>query len=244
MPMFCGIDPGSTGGVGIIDAAGHFIAAHRWNSRQPENLFNLLSSIRPEIVSYIYLELVQTFPQLDTGFQNQNQGLLVNMGIWQGFCIAAGLAWEPISPLSWQAAHGLTSWQKKGLPGPLALARQLWPAAPLEFQADDGKAVGLLLAALARLDHLQGKDRRALRLVREEKEKVKKRRRREAKKAGLDPAPAPALAARGGPGFIETPFTLPGGHAASLLHQDGRLRTSQGNILKPHKYKEFDPCPK
>jgi hypothetical protein len=54
------------------------------------------------------------------------------------------------------------------------LARHKWPEAPLEFKADDGKAAGLLLADLARIDHLRGIDRDAFRQVRKEKAKKKK----------------------------------------------------------------------
>jgi|GEM_PF-4778400 len=39
--------------------------------------------------------------------------------------------------------------------------RSLWPTAPLPCLADDGKAVALLLADLARRDHLAGIDRAA-----------------------------------------------------------------------------------
>jgi hypothetical protein len=50
---------------------------------------------------------------------------------------------------------GLHQWKKKlainpGQLTPLTLARQLWPDAALKYQADDGMAVGLILADLAR----------------------------------------------------------------------------------------------
>ena len=32
---FLGIDRGQTGGIGILDGAGRFVAAHRWNIREP-----------------------------------------------------------------------------------------------------------------------------------------------------------------------------------------------------------------
>ena len=63
-------------------------------------------------------------------------------------------------------------------PGPLERARQLWPDAPLSKKADDGKAVGLILADFARRDHLQGIDRRIIRAVAQEKAKAKKKAKR------------------------------------------------------------------
>jgi hypothetical protein len=37
-----------------------------------------------------------------------------------------------------------------------SMVRSLWPAAPLAYQADDGKVVGLLLAEVTRRDHQFG----------------------------------------------------------------------------------------
>ena len=217
MAYFVGIDPGVTGGIAILDAAGGFIAAHRWSAKAPESLYNILVSIRGEIDNYIYLELVQTFPQKDSGFQQRNQGLLVNLGIWQGFCLAAGVPFELISPLTWQAAHGLTSWAKKQADGiachsPLSLARSLWPAAPLPCQVDDGKAAALLLADLARRDRFAGIDRRALRLVRETKEKAR-RKKLKAQKALAAPGLNTPIFSPGPPPRPYAPRPLPSGHA-------------------------------
>lgn len=214
MTFFVGIDPGLTGGIGIIDRAGGFIAAHRWNKKAPARLFDLILSIRGEIDNYIYLELVQTFPQMASGFQNLNQGLLVNLGIWQGFLMAARVEFELISPRLWQNAHNLTAWQKKqaaGLPqpSPLDLARLIWPAAPLEFLADDGKAVALLLADLSRRDFLAGLDRRPARVARQLKEKARRQKRRQAQKE----QPQPFTASPAHPDrsiFDDLPSTGPG----------------------------------
>lgn len=176
---FCGIDPGKTGGIGVIDQAGRFIAAHRWSERDPIRLYNILLLIKGCLVNRVYLELIQVFPQKESGFIQQGQSTIANWGIWQGFMIAAGIPYDVVSPLTWQAAYGLTSWAKKQADGischsPLTLARHLWPAAPLEFKADDGKAVGLLLADLARRDHQAGIDRSAIREKVQAKAKAKK----------------------------------------------------------------------
>ena len=187
-----GIDPGKTGGIGVIDDRGRFVAAHRWNDLEPRRLYDFLLLIRDDIWK-VYLELIQVFPQKESGFISQGQGTIANWGIWQGFLIAAGLRFEVISPLTWQAPAGLTSWAKKQSQGidchsPLTLARLLWPAAPLEFKVDDGKAVGLILADLARNDHTRGIDRGAQRAARIEKEKLRKKRERARRQAsGVQP---------------------------------------------------------
>jgi hypothetical protein len=93
--------------------------------------------------------------------------------------MALELPFVLILPQTWRAAHGLYRWQKKkdndrAQQSPLSLARHKWPGAPLEFKADDGKATGLLLADVARIDHEKGIDRTALQQVRKEKAKKKK----------------------------------------------------------------------
>ena len=181
MRYFVGVDVGITGGIGILDSAGRVVGAHRWQAHKPVILHNLLYLIK-DIVCNIYIELVQTFPQKESGFQNRNQGLLVNFGIWQGWCLALGLPWVQVSPLTWQAAYGLSHWQARKGESPLELARRLFPGAPLEFKADDGRAVGLLLAELARRDRLSGLDRAAVQVVNQEKRKEKARSKRALKK--------------------------------------------------------------
>ena len=58
--------------------------------------------------------------------------------------------------------------------------------APLEFKVDDGKAVGLLLAELARRDSLSGFDRAAVQGEKREKEKMRRKRERVKVRAGGD----------------------------------------------------------
>ncbi len=186
MRWFLGIDPGQTGGLGVLDAQGGFIGAWRWDSKAPINIYNRLILCR-DMVNIVYIELIQTFPQESKGFITRNQSTLINFGQWQGMLIAAGLPFCTISPLTWQSKVGLTSWQKKQKDGiachsPLSLARSIWPNAPMEFEADSGKAVGLLLADLARRDHLAGIDRAALQAQAQAKTKAKKAQERKARK--------------------------------------------------------------
>ncbi len=121
--------------------------------------------------------------------------LLIDSEIWQGWLLALGLPVILVRPQTWQACHGLYTWKKRleddpFADTPLILARRLWPDASLEFQADDGKAVGLLIAALALSDAHKGVDRLGL----QQKAQVKRQAARKAAKA-----------ARGIPGLTGDP---------------------------------------
>jgi hypothetical protein len=191
--LFLGIDPGQTGGLGIVDAAGRFYAAHRWNKTDPRHIYNILYLIKDMIIE-IYIENVN-LPTTGAGLEGAGAwagsgNLLVNSGIWQGFLIGLGLPFCQIAPATWLAAQGLHHWKKKlehdpaGL-SPLTMARSRWPQAPLEFKADDGKAVGLLLSDLARRDAQGGVDRRAMQEKAQSKKVAKRRQAREIRKNGL-----------------------------------------------------------
>ena len=187
---FAGIDPGETGGLGIIDAAGRYVAAHRWNEKEPVKLHNILYYIK-DMVEVVYIEDVRIFPRETKGFITSNQGLLVSSGIWQGFMISLRIAYTLIPMATWQSAVGLHHWQARlkvnpAQHTPLTLARHHWPQAPLEYQADDGKAVGLLLASLSLRDSRAGIDRGALQAQAQVKAKVKKAQLRKARKAQKD----------------------------------------------------------
>jgi hypothetical protein len=183
----CGIDPGATGGIGIIDSRGQFVAAHRWDQKNPARLYKILLLLKG-MVDKIYIELINAHPGEGIGHVVNNMALVQNWGIWQGFCYAAGIPFTLIHPHTWQAATGLRSWQARqklnpAAPSPLSLARRLWPAAPLPCLVDDGKAVALLLADLARRDSLAGIDRAAMQAQAHAKTKAKAAQVRKARKA-------------------------------------------------------------
>ena len=187
MQLFIGIDPGQTGGMGVLDQAGHLVTAVRWDQKDPAQIYHRLELMR-EQVSRVYLEEVN-LPQTGAGlnFQHTPQALLVNQGIWLGWLIALSLPVALIPPQTWQAATGLHRWKSNLIknptgPTPLNLARRSWPTAPLEFQADDGRAVGLLLADLARRDHWLGIDRRELQKAAHDKKITKRRAEKQAQK--------------------------------------------------------------
>ncbi len=183
---FCGIDPGQTGALGILGEQGEFIAAHRWRARDPRRLFDVLTLARDNI-KVVYLEMVRVFSRVEEGFIRQNQSLLVNAGIWQGWLISLGLPFVLVDPATWQSAQGLFRWLQQFKKDPssptiLTQAASRWPGAPFNTRPDDGVAAALLIAQLALQDHVRGIDRESLQLAVSEKKKVKKRKERAFKK--------------------------------------------------------------
>ncbi len=188
--LFLGIDPGQTGGLGIIDQAGRFYVACRWDKKFPINIYNRLVLCK-SMIFMVYIENVN-LPTTGAGLDGAGAwagsgNLLINSGIWQGWLMALDLPFCQIAPATWLAAQGLHHWKKKldhnpASPSPLILARSRWPGAPLEYQADDGKAVGLLLADLARMDAQGGIDRRAMQAKTQEKKITKRRQARQNRK--------------------------------------------------------------
>ena len=191
---FLGIDPGQTGGAAVIDRAGAYVLAWRWDIKAPATSYNKLLYFKGSIIK-AYIEIIRIFPRETKGFITQGQGVIKNSGIWLGWLMALGLDQGQISyidPITWQAPADLHHWQNKQKANPtqhspLTLARSLYPGAPLEFQADDGKAVALLLARLARGDHLVGINRNQIKAQALEKRKAQKRRARQTQQNTVGP---------------------------------------------------------
>lgn len=163
MELYLGVDPGANGACAVIDADSAFMWCARWSLNKPFMISDALKGSSDLIKSGL-IEKVSLFPQKGMGHSVAMQSLLVNAGIWQGFCIAHGIPFTLITPPEWQNMVGLQNWKKneerlnrKGasvmglIPNtPIRLARKLWPNAPLDHAADDGTAVALILAECAR----------------------------------------------------------------------------------------------
>ena len=165
--LYLGIDPGVHGGAGVVDSQGNYVDCWRWREVDPLHAWYRLMN-HMEDIAEVLIETVRIFAREGMGKAVTGQKLLENAGRWKQMVALLELPWREIVPTSWQAKFGLHNWRKKelelarlGLPtSPLALARVRFPEAPLEFLADDGKAVGLLLADLARLESPMGKNDR------------------------------------------------------------------------------------
>jgi hypothetical protein len=166
---YLGIDPGRNGGAALLDAGGGIVEVWRWREgRDPISSYHILGKyIGYKIPIYSYIEHIRLFPTLPPPILLNTQALLINVGQWHATLAILGIPYVAIPPTDWQARYGLQHWRKRqakrdalaqraqvpALTTPLALARHIWPDAPLRTQADDGVAVALLLADLARRDH-------------------------------------------------------------------------------------------
>jgi hypothetical protein len=169
--LFLGIDPGATGGFGILDAevspifddtgpVGRFVAGDKW--RDGERTYQAVSPYAGRIAA-CYLERVNIFPRQGKGFITQMQSLLVSAGRWMQILDLLDVAYDLIHPQTWQAAFGLYRWQSRRAKlrklivkgdgydlTPWDTAARLWPEAGIKGQGQSGLAVGLLLAEHAR----------------------------------------------------------------------------------------------
>lgn len=161
-PLYLGIDPGKNGGAAVLDAQGDYVDAWRWREEEPLLSFNKLS-IYVEGIVRTYLERVNLFRELSVDQILRMAPMVGNSAKWEMMCVILGLPVTKIMPRIWQSRIGLAGYKKtrqlftnvKGkqlLLTPYNLAKHLWPDAPLKTQADDGMAVGLLLAEVARQD--------------------------------------------------------------------------------------------
>jgi hypothetical protein len=186
---YVGIDPGANGGLGIVRLDGSLVHCSRCPA-VPAQAYQRLLLARDDIAA-VYLEAVHAHAPQGLAHVVQTSPLLVNFGFWQGLLFALGLAPVLIHPHSWQREYGLHNWSRRraqGLqvPTPLEEARRLWPDAPLQFKADDGKGVALLLAGLAARDARLGVDRAAMieaNQAQAQRAKSRARQRRKAEKA-------------------------------------------------------------
>jgi hypothetical protein len=156
--VYLGIDPGVGGGAGIVDSTGRYVDAWRWNKRNPLETWHKLMG-HAENIHRALIEVIRPFPG---GAGKAFMTLAENAGAWKMMMILQEIAWGEIEPNSWQSQVGLYRWKKRqetnpAQASPLTLARQLWPDASLRFLADDGMAVGLILADLARQDAQRAK---------------------------------------------------------------------------------------
>lgn len=148
---FLGIDAGANGAAAVIDRGGEFRAAFRWAGKGggPGPALEFLRRWGPGVRA-CYIEQVQIFRQLPVNTMLAMQSLLINCGIWQGLCTAAGIEYGLIKPVSWQARAGAPKKDR------WRVAAKVWPDAGIRGPAHDGIADALFIASAARVDAMQG----------------------------------------------------------------------------------------
>lgn len=143
MTLYLGVDPGFSGAWGMVDHHGKY-----------QSCGDMLNNGKHILSRYVHAEIVQAIDRQDIQGVIESVHSMPGQGVSSSFKfgIAFGMAiaimerincpWMLVTPHKWKKDMGLTS--DKNLS--LAMARELWPNAPLERKMDNGRAEALLMA--------------------------------------------------------------------------------------------------
>lgn len=155
MSFIVGIDPGKTGGYGIIDLEGNYVGCGSIDA------FMHNRGISNSRIKTAFIEHQQVRHDDKKAELFSLQHLFINYGEWRGILRAYSLKFETVEPWAWQSHFGLTfpagfkrtgRGQLKIIKSDmiLTMARTLFPGAGLDKRKDDGKAAALLVAEYGR----------------------------------------------------------------------------------------------
>ena len=141
--LIYGIDPGKTGAWGAITHNGKYHTCgdmlHNGMHIETKKMWGEISVSRDGQDCEVIVESVHSMPR---------DGVRQAFSFGASFGAAIALAerfdcpWHLVSPREWKKEMGLTSDKDDSL----AMARELWPNAPLARKKDNGRAEALLLA--------------------------------------------------------------------------------------------------
>jgi len=101
-PLFAGLDPGASGGLGLLSADGQFEAAYPWPGTERE-VYDLLAEYAP-FLRHACLEVASSRP---------GQGVATTFafgrayGLLRGFLIALAIPFEDVAPSRWTKGLGV-----------------------------------------------------------------------------------------------------------------------------------------
>ena len=141
--LIFGIDPGLSGAWGVVNHAGKYHTVgdmiHNGSHLDTEAMWSEILLARDGQDCQVVLELVGSMPK-------QGVASTFKFGVSYGGAIALAqrfrAPWHLVRPQMWKKAMGLSSDKAESL----AMARELWPEAPLARVKDNGRAEALLLA--------------------------------------------------------------------------------------------------
>jgi crossover junction endodeoxyribonuclease RuvC len=147
--MIISIDPGLTGGIGVLSNHGGFVAAYpmpvkRGSATKTEvdavALVELLLKHRGDAMelSTVIVEKQHAFPKIGSS-ANFSKG--ESAGVIRGVCAALSLPVERVTPQSWKKFYKLHSDKEQSR----GLAIDIFPMAPLQRKKDEGVAEALLI---------------------------------------------------------------------------------------------------
>lgn len=146
--IYLGFDPGFSGAWGMINHHGYFIGCgdmpHNGHHILTDEVMEEISKARDGDDMEVVIEMVASMPK---------QGVASTFKFGMAFGATIALAerircpFHFVTPRIWKKALGLDSDKNRSL----ALARDLWPDAPLARQKDNGRAEALLIAEWLRI---------------------------------------------------------------------------------------------
>lgn len=137
-----GIDPGFSGGWGAIDETGAYVNCgdmlHTGNFLHFNQILKAMRETVKDGECIVVVEAVHAMPK---------QGVSSSFKFGVSYGVALSLAqamgvWELVTPRVWKQDLELTADKNDSL----AMARLLWPDAPLARKKDNGRAEALLMA--------------------------------------------------------------------------------------------------
>jgi len=155
--IILGIDPGLTGGIGVLNGHGQLLHAYPMpikarndtkNEVDAAGLTRILTSLGT-VIEMVVLERQRPMPSLRFGKKAQSPQVGFSLGMSQGIVVgvaaALGLPLTYAEPQTWKKFYGLKGGRENK---PLARARaiELYPGAPLSRVKDEGVAEALLIA--------------------------------------------------------------------------------------------------
>ncbi len=151
MKLYIGIDPGASSGAwGIIDHHGKYWSCGDIPSKDGRIQARMLRA-----------ELAQAIDRQDAVICIEDVHSMPGQGVASTFKFGRAVGaidavadvmfgvWHIVSPKRWKKTMGVTQDKLKSL----ALARELWPNAPLSRMKDHGRAEALLIAEYLRRTH-------------------------------------------------------------------------------------------
>jgi crossover junction endodeoxyribonuclease RuvC len=150
--LICGVDPGITGAIAIIESDTKFHAVYdmptmpRNEKKLQVDAHELSRLLDQWEVDLVVIEMVSAMP---------NQGVVSmfnfgdSFGQVKGVVAALGIQTYFVRPQAWKKAAGLLKQDKEAS---RLLAIELFPDAPLDRKKDSGRAEALLVARFGRPD--------------------------------------------------------------------------------------------
>jgi len=142
MKLFIGIDPGASGGFGVVDDAGNSICVRKFADQTERDIWDQLKeySLSPD-VGMACLEQVNAMPKQGV---SSTFKFGTSYGFLRGLLAASSITYELVLPRKWQASLGCLTKGDKNISK--AKAQQLFPSVKVTHAIADA----MLIAEYAR----------------------------------------------------------------------------------------------